>query len=310
MGNSFTQFIENLQNHVNNLADYCSSYVRQNQEAPPELVTRELQLLRSLHDNWQYIVNKNLSYETTFKSKVEPTGSVEDFISFYHNIFTPHYGKNIISSKTMNLELPDELKPKDRIRTIVYGGAFNPPTIAHLQVLNECLNVANEDDDVWLLLSGERRDKHFTVNLNARIALGNALLEASVNPDAVYLNTIELYKKSTVETIDTMREFAEKYPNREFVWVFGVDSLNTLLSWYEGQWIADNANILIIPRTGYELEIDLKQATWLNMTPLELSSTAVRAAYEKDESISHMVPSTVLDVLSIYEDYEEPLYRS
>lgn len=310
MLNNFTQFIENLQNRIEGLADHCSAYVRQNQEAPPEQTVRELQLLRSLHDNWQYIVNQNLLYKSSFGAAVKATGSLKDFINFYHDIFVPHYGKNVVSVKTMDLGLPIELEPKDKIRTIIYGGAFNPPTVAHLEVLNECLNLSDGEDDVWVLLSGERRDKHFTVDSSTRIALGNALIEASVNPDAVYLNTMELYKESTVETIGTMREFAEKYPNREFVWVFGVDSLNTLFSWYGGEWIADNANILIIPRTGYELEIDLKKATWLNLTPIEISSTAVRAAYLNDERINHMVPSTVIDVLSIYEDYEEPLYRS
>lgn len=259
MLNNFTQFIENLQNRIEGLADHCAAYVRQNQEAPPEQIVRELQLLRSLHDNWQYIVNQNLLYKSAFGGAVNPTGSVKDFIDFYHNIFVPHYGKNVVSVKTMDLDLPVELEPKDKIRTIIYGGAFNPPTVAHLEVLNECLNLSGDEDDVWVLLSGERRDKHFTVDSGTRIALGNALIEASVNPDAAYLNTMELYKESTVETIDTMREFAEKYPNREFVWVFGVDSLNTLFSWYGGDWIADNATILIIPRTGYELEIDLKK---------------------------------------------------
>lgn len=306
---TYNRFVEQLQAEINSLADYCNSYVRSSGEAPSETIVKRLQLLRSLHDNWQYIVNKNTNYPTIFKDKVSPSGSISDFVSFFQTIFIPYYGKNIVNVQLMKFDIPEGLQNDDKIHTIIYGGAFNPPTLAHLEVLNDCIRKAGQNSEVWVLLSGERRDKHFTVDSDVRIALGEALIESSDNPGAVYLNTMELFKESTVETIDTMKELDLKYPNRKFSWVFGVDSLNTLLSWHGGQWIADNADIFIIPRLGYELEIDIKNATWLDITPIEVSSTAVRNAYLNNEKISGMVPAEVLDLIHTYEDYDIPLYQ-
>ena len=60
--------------------------------------------------------------------------------------------------------------------TIIYGGAFNPPTRAHQTILQVCADRAGQSGaDVWLLPSGERRDKCIDANRERRLQLCAAL---------------------------------------------------------------------------------------------------------------------------------------
>ena len=40
----------------------------------------------------------------------------------------------------------------------IYGGSFDPPTISHLSIASEAVNVLKLDE-VWMIPCGHRRDK-------------------------------------------------------------------------------------------------------------------------------------------------------
>ena len=50
----------------------------------------------------------------------------------------------------------------------VLGGSFDPPTISHLQLASETLNVCPLIDEVWIIPCGERPDKRLGASPETR----------------------------------------------------------------------------------------------------------------------------------------------
>lgn len=175
--------------------------------------------------------------------------------------------------------------------TIIYGGAFNPPTRAHQAILRACVDYAEtRGADVWLMPSGTRSDKEITVSRETRIAYIQAMAADVLNRTvAVGIETMELDRTRDTETIETVQEMNERYPDRSFTWVFGSDSVATMPTWDGGEWMMDNLSMLIVERPNYPI-IDLgKYATRLQVATMTTSSTQVRERLQRHQPVSDLV---------------------
>lgn len=183
--------------------------------------------------------------------------------------------------------------------TIVYGGAFNPPTKAHQAILQACIDRAEQSGaDVWVMPCGNRVHKTIDVPRDTRIryaeALANDIVWRSVD---VRIETTELDNGIETETYDTAIMMNDLYPDRKFVWVFGTDSVATIESWKEGAWLKDHLPMLIVRRPNTP-EVELgKNADWLVTEPSTISSTEVRLLLEAEEPVDHLVTPSVLACL-------------
>lgn len=179
--------------------------------------------------------------------------------------------------------------------TIIYGGAFNPPTVAHQEILQACVDHAAEiDADVWLLPSGERTDKSIGLAPEQRVAMLRALASDVVARTVrIAINTSELETDGTVETYDTVHRFNEEYPDRNFIWVYGSDSYETMPDWHGGQWLRDNTQMIIVERAGHELYDLPENVTPISITDCGASSTEVRQRLANHLPIDALVTPSV-----------------
>ena len=168
-----------------------------------------------------------------------------------------------------------EILPRE---TIIYGGAFNPPTRAHQAILQGCIDYAEpRDADVWLLPSASRHDKSIDVLRERRLALCDALIQDVLRRTvAVDVSATELDRPQPTETYDTVRELQDEYPNRRFTWVFGADSVATMREWNHGEWLLENLDMLVVERPGYELCQLGTRAVRLAVDTGDVSSTELR----------------------------------
>jgi len=177
------------------------------------------------------------------------------------------------------------------IETIVYGGAFNPPTLAHIAILQACVDYARpRHADVWVMPSGVRTDKPQAIDHDRRLAYVDAMI-ADVDTSGVDITIYQKELKRTipVETFDTVLELSDEYPEREFTWVFGADSTETMADWHEGEWLLENLSMLVLERDGHTINPLAKRAMALSIPHFTLSSTEVRNSVANGEDISSMV---------------------
>lgn len=183
---------------------------------------------------------------------------------------------------------------------IVYGGAFNPPTLAHLAILQACIEYARpRGAEVWLLPSGDRFDKTIPVPRERRLAYIAAMMD-DVDAHGVTLRfeTSELDRIETVETFDTVVEMAQRFPEHEMTWVFGADSTETMAQWKEGEWLLECLPKLIVERPGSQVNPLARRATLLSVRTPEVSSTEVRRRIEAGEPVQELVGPSVAALIA------------
>lgn len=184
--------------------------------------------------------------------------------------------------------------------TIIYGGAFYPPTRAHQAILQACVDYADtRDADIWLLPSASRIDKDIQASVERRLELCDALRRDVMNRTVhVDICRTELDRSLPTETFDTVREFTDQYPERSFTWVFGSDAVATMLSWNHGEWLYDHLPMLVVSRPDVPPVILGKKAVWLRVETGDVSSTEVRRRITAGEDYSELVSGRVAALLS------------
>lgn len=183
----------------------------------------------------------------------------------------------------------------------IYGGAFNPPTIAHQQITEQLIAYAGASDSgVIILPSGNRSDKTISTPIDMRLGFLEAMI-ADANPEQVpvLIEPMELYRGYEVQTFDTAQEMNLLYPQDELVWVFGSDSFNSMPEWDHGTWLIENLSILIIERPGCAVDLSLySEQEKISLDGISgTSSTGLRQRISTGEDYSGIVGSRVHHVL-------------
>lgn len=184
-----------------------------------------------------------------------------------------------------------ELNQKE---TIIYGGAFNPPTRAHQAIVQACVAYAKpRKADIWLLPSATRRDKTIMTPKEYRLELIQALLDdVEMNGVELTIQTMELDRSLPTETYTTVRELQRLYPDRKFVWVFGSDSVVSMTTWNQGEWLQKNLPMLVVRRDDIVCSLS-DNARYLGVATRGLSSTELRRRLAAGEAYDDLVGPAV-----------------
>lgn len=185
--------------------------------------------------------------------------------------------------------------------TVIYGGAFNPPTRAHQAIVQACVEYAEpKNADVWLLPSASRTDKQIEVAFERRIELCEALLaDVMTRTVEVHVEPMELNRGVQTETYDTVRELEQLYPDRHFTWVFGADSVATMHTWDHGKWLQEELSMLVINRPGVVMQQLGNHATHLAVDAGPFSSTALRQRIHDGDPFDDLVGESVYRLLAV-----------
>ena len=185
--------------------------------------------------------------------------------------------------------------------TVIYGGAFNPPTRAHQAILQACIDYAEpRGADVWLLPSASRHDKTIHVPRERRIALLEALVkDVMIRTVKVSIAMLELDRSGPTETYETVQALGAEHPERTFTWVFGHDSLASMPTWRGGEWLLGNLSILVAGHSDDDVPYEPPNIGRLPFDAGEIRSTEVRRRIEVGEDYSELVGEHVGRVLQI-----------
>ena len=184
--------------------------------------------------------------------------------------------------------------------TIIYGGAFNRPTLAHQAILQACVDYAEpRNAEIWLLPSASRVDKTIEVGRSERIEFCEALLRDVMSRTVrLGIETTELDRTQLTETYDTVQELGSLYPTRSFTWVFGADSAASMETWDHGQWLKDTLSMLLINRPGTALPDLGPRAVELPVEAGNYSSTELRRRLAATEPYEDMVGPEVARLIA------------
>ena len=128
---------------------------------------------------------------------------------------------------------------------IIYGGAFNPPTIAHKRI-GKYLIDNYKDVELIYLPTNSFYNKDHLVSFNDRFEMTKLLVKDLKN---VYVSDYEGKEHQFSGTYYTLKYF--NHP----LFVIGADSLANLKNWIRGIDLIKENNFIVFPRKNYDLKL-------------------------------------------------------
>jgi len=181
----------------------------------------------------------------------------------------------------------------DNSRVIIFGGGFNPPTVAHAEIMDSCLALP-DFNEVWVMPSGDRLDKQMEVTDEDRLKMLNLVKKEVFNDNPrLIVSDFELNLPRPNQTYQTIGKLASKFANIDFWMAYGLDAYKGMPSWTNGRELQSKLNMIIFNRGESEFPI---RSNIINLKVNQcdlVSSTEVRKRINNGQSIDGFVSSSV-----------------
>lgn len=188
----------------------------------------------------------------------------------------------------------------------IMGGTFNPIHTGHLIIAQQTL-VKLGLDRIWFMPAGNPPHKDTPV-IDGELRGHMVELAIEDNPDFMLFD-YELKKDRPSYSAVTMTELDEAYPENEFYFIMGADSLIDFHKWYHPEIICAHTRLVCADRNNItnseleavkrQLEKDYNAVVYLIETPqIEISSSDIRNNLKENPySTRYMLPEKVFDFI-------------
>lgn len=176
----------------------------------------------------------------------------------------------------------------------ILGGSFDPIHNGHLNMAVKSYE-QYDLDEIWLIPNGNAPHKDSDKMADATDRLAMCKLVANEYP-FVKTCDIEIISKEYSYTYITVTKLQEMYPNYEFYFIMGADSLDYFDKWRKPEIIASVCKILVINRDEFSEDDMNKEIQRINeifpaeiqivhCPKIDVSSTELRAKLDKRDVI-------------------------
>ena len=182
------------------------------------------------------------------------------------------------------------------MRLGLFGGSFDPVHLGHLlvaQAASEELNLTR----LFFIPAAQSPFKPATHPAPAKERL--RLLRLALAGETHYeIDEQEITRAGVSYTIDTVRNYTERFPKATLFYLIGSDHLPQLPKWREAEELAQRAEFVVIPRPGEPVSLPPSfRLQTLTGFPLGVSSSQIRARVRAGRPIRGMVPSAVEEAI-------------
>ncbi len=180
----------------------------------------------------------------------------------------------------------------------VFGGAFDPPHLAHQALVQAaCEQLALDEMRVFPTGHAWHKQRVLTPAVH-RLAMARLAFEGL---PGVVVDERELRRSGPTYTIDTLRELRRELPHTQLFLVIGQDQAAALPSWQQASQLPEIATICIAGRAGlaraggsFDVKTPLPAgAVALQLPLMNISATEVRRCVAAGLGIDHLVAPAV-----------------
>ncbi|MDY2922579.1 MAG: nicotinate-nucleotide adenylyltransferase [Eubacterium sp.] len=133
----------------------------------------------------------------------------------------------------------------------ILGGTFNPVHTVHLQMAEAACD-QYDLDEVWFMPSNHppHKEESDIVSNEHR----QRMIQFAIDGCKKFcFSDFEYHRPGTTYTSDTLSLLQESYPDTQFYFIMGEDSLRDFDSWHEPEKIAEKCLLLVCSREGHSL---------------------------------------------------------
>jgi nicotinate-nucleotide adenylyltransferase len=210
----------------------------------------------------------------------------------------------------------------------VFGGTFDPIHFGHLRLAEEMAEGLGLSQ-VRFIPAGQ--PPHRGAPRTAASQRLEMVRRATADNPLFEVDAREVQRPDPSYTVDTLTALRAELGNEQPLWLLlGADAFHGLPSWHEWRRLFDLANIAVAARPGTQLlqsdnmpedlkhEVSQRQRAvgaaggpagsvrLLQMTPLDISATAIRDTLARHGSARYLLPDLVLDYIHENQLYTHP----
>ena len=192
---------------------------------------------------------------------------------------------------------------KDRI--VIFGGAFNPPTRAHLDIATEALYYLDAEKVLFVPVSDLYKKDDVEISYH-RV---NMLNLAIGNFRRLEIDFTEVDSVKLTYTYETIEKIKSQYQDKELFLLIGADNLEDFKNWKNQRSIMENCSLLVVNRNNSSIDEIIESNEILTefkdkiieapIEEIEISSTEVRnrIASNELEGLENLVDKEVIDYI-------------
>lgn len=184
---------------------------------------------------------------------------------------------------------------------IIYGGSFNPPTIAHVFMVKYIMNELKPEQFLVVPTYQPPHKNVSDINVYEKFDMVKETFEEI---PGVKVTDIEYDLEGVSYTYKTLEVLSKKYD--DLYLLIGMDSFLSFPKWYKTEKILSYAKILVLKRGGYKFkshelyEKNKDKFVFLDNPVFELSSTFVREQIKKGNDVRFFVTDTTYEYINEY----------
>ncbi len=195
----------------------------------------------------------------------------------------------------------------------IIGGTFNPIHIGHLIIAEQAYDQFDLDKVLFMPANvpPHKRGEDIESDRN-RIEMVRLAIEDNPHFE---LSLVEMERDAISYTVDTLQLLTKEYPDTEFYFIMGGDSIASIEKWREPATIMNLCHLLACVRDELDDERLSDQISYLNdkykstiqkinIPMMDISSTLIRNRTKHQLSIRYMVPDKVMSYILRYHLYE------
>jgi nicotinate-nucleotide adenylyltransferase len=185
----------------------------------------------------------------------------------------------------------------------IFGGSFDPVHIGHLLVAQAAMEELRLDRLYFIpaAQSPFKPENHPSPPTD-RVRLLRLALAGKHNCE---IDEQEVRRGGISYTIETLRDYARRFPQAGLLCLIGADNVASLPDWLEANELARLAEFVAIPRPGESPATFPPpfRGRMLQGFPFGVSSSQIRARVKGGLPIDHLVPPAVAEAILNYRLY-------
>ncbi len=184
---------------------------------------------------------------------------------------------------------------------IVYGGTFNPPTLAHEQIVKEVINKFNPVEFIILPVGDDYTWKKGFASFNDRVKM----LKLAFKNSDVFISELE-NKPNFKGTYDSLNQI-RKAKNKDIYFLLGSDNLFYLDKWINYEKLLNDYKFIVLTRDGFDAKelIQKKYKTYQNhFEIMEVDIDISATKFRENKDYSKDINTDVLKYIQQHHLYE------
>jgi len=187
----------------------------------------------------------------------------------------------------------------------IFGGSFNPPTVAHIALAKQILENIQHIEKVIFVPVSTKYNKSGLAHDEDRFNMLNTICK---NEQKLEVSSIELDSNRQLYTIETLEKLHEQNPDYDIYFVLGTDNLKEIETWHTASRLLQNFKVIVLERDNDVMEEIIDNNNFLrkyknsfikldNIQKIDLSASYIRELIKNEKSISGKVPKEIEEIV-------------